>query len=111
MINCTMSLRPIECSKRNQKNNQLCEGSDERRVAAVAKGMTRAGSTFVFEKFALVAIIESAEHALGDPVAMSEVQPLALQLNVIVAQYVASRVLRFVAAFLSASETVAHLVA
>jgi len=77
----------------------------------VARGMTRAGSTFVFEKFALVAIIESAEHALGDPVAMSEVQPLALQLNVIVAQYVASRVLRFVAAFLSASETVAHLVA
>jgi hypothetical protein len=52
--------------------------------------MTRAGSTFVFEKFALVAIIESAEHALGDPVAMSEVQPLALQLNVIVAQFVTS---------------------
>jgi hypothetical protein len=75
--------------------------------------MTRAGSAFVFDKFAPVAImlIESAEHALGDPVAMSEVQPLALQLNVIVAQYVASRVLRFVAAFLSASETVAHLVA
>ena len=73
--------------------------------------MTCAGLTFVFEKFAPVAIVENAEHALGDLVAMSEVQPLALQLNVIVAQYVASRVLRFVAAFLSASETVAHLVA
>ena len=77
----------------------------------MATGMTCAGLTFVFEKFALVAIIESAEHALGDLVAMSEVQPLALQLNVIVAQVVVSCALRFVAAFLSASETVAHLVA
>jgi hypothetical protein len=76
--------------------------------------MTCAGLPFVFEKFAPVAImlIESAEHALGDLVAMSEIQPLALQLNVIVAQFVViSCVLRFVAAFLSASETFAHLVA
>ena len=75
--------------------------------------MIGAGLTFVFEKIAPAAImlIENAEHALGDLVATSEVQPLALQLNVIVAQSVVSCVFRFVAAFLSASETVAHLVA
>jgi hypothetical protein len=69
--------------------------------------------TFVLEKFAPLGImlVESAEHALSDPVAMSEVQPLALQLNVIVAQFVVSCVLSFVTAFLRASETVAHLVA
>jgi hypothetical protein len=57
--------------------------------------------TFVLEKFAPLGImlVESAEHALSDPVAMSEVQPLALQLNVIVAQFVVSCVLSFVTAF------------
>jgi hypothetical protein len=75
--------------------------------------MSWADLTFVFEKFAAVAImvIESAEHALDDLVAMSKVQPLALELDVIVAQFVVSCVLRFVTAFLGASETVAHLVA
>jgi hypothetical protein len=79
----------------------------------MAQGMTCAGSAFVFDKFAPVVImlIESAEHALGDLVAVGEVQPLSPQLNVIVAQFVVSCVLRFVAAFLSASETVAHLIA
>jgi hypothetical protein len=79
----------------------------------MGSSMTCAGLTFSFEKFAPLGImlVESAEQALSDLVAVGEVQPLALQLNVIVAQYVVSRVLRFVAAFLSASETVAHLVA
>jgi hypothetical protein len=57
-----------------------------------------------------IVLIKSAEHVFGDLVATSEAQPLALQLNVIVAQFVTSCVLRFVAAFPSASETVAHLV-
>ena len=79
----------------------------------MGSSMTCAGLTFSFEKFAPLGImlVESAEHALSDPMAMSEVQPLALQLNVIVAQFVVSCVLSFVTAFLSASETVAHLVA
>ena len=57
-----------------------------------------------------IVLIKSAEHVFGDLAATSEAQPLALQLNVIVAQFVTSCVLRFVAAFPSASETVAHLV-
>ena len=80
----------------------------------MGSSMTCAGLTFSFEKFAPLGImlVESAEQALSDLVAVGEVQPLALQLNVIVAQFVViSCVLRFVAAFLSASETVAHLVA
>ncbi|HEY1745879.1 MAG TPA: hypothetical protein VGG11_03815 [Xanthobacteraceae bacterium] len=68
---------------------------------------------FVFEKFPPVAImlIERAEHALSDLVATSEVQPLALQLSVIFAQFVVNCALRLVAAFLSAGETAAHLFA
>jgi hypothetical protein len=55
-------------------------GGRDASAISVARGTIRAGLTFVFEKFAPVAImlIKGAEHALGDLVATCEVQPLAL---------------------------------
>ena len=98
----------FEIRKRAQQ--RLCEMLAD---ISAARGTIGAGLTFVFKKFGPVAVmlIERPEHALGDLVATSEIQPLALQLNVIVAQFVVSCVLGFVAAFLSESETATHLVA